>query len=88
MNVMCRDGVPARVQLVPYLGAEGGEVFLGWRYVPGINPKSLDDGPDIWDMDGFWLGIRVPHDFDIEVGSIMQVIQRKQPKPTASYVNG
>lgn len=87
MNVICRDGIRARVQLVPYLGVGGGDVFFGWRDVPGINPKSLDDGPDIWDIDGFWLGIRVPHSFDITVGSITQAIHRNLPKPAPEYAN-
>lgn len=87
MNVTCRDGVPAKVQLVKYLGVDGGDVFFGWRSVPGVNLATLDDGPDIWDIDGFWLGIRVPHDFDIEVGTIMQVINRKQPKPIPEYLH-
>lgn len=87
MNVICRDGIPAKVMLVPYLGVDGGDVFFGWRYVPGINPKSLDDGPDIWDIDGFWTGIRVPHPFDISVGSITQIIKRNLPRPVPEYAH-
>lgn len=87
MNVVCRDGIMAKVMAVPYLGVEGGVIFFGWRDVPGIPKDSIDQGPDIWDLDGFWLGIRVPHDFDIEIGTIMHVIKRNLPRPTPEYAN-
>lgn len=66
LNVVCRDGIPARVQLVAYEGAGGGQVFFGWRNVPGLKEHDID-GPDIWNLAGCWYNQKQPHDFDLMI---------------------
>ncbi len=75
INVLCRDGVRAKVQIVPYLGIEQGYVIFGWRMSPDRNPALLDDGPDVWDVDGSWSEDHKPHPFDIQTATTLSSSQ-------------
>lgn len=69
MNVVCRDGVHARVQRVPYEGVQGGLVLFGKRFPPGLPQFDADgmanESGDLWNLDGFWKTKAAPHRFDI-----------------------
>jgi hypothetical protein len=69
IQVTCRDGIPARVQRVPYEGTNGGEVYMGKRNPPDMKPFDADgmanESGDIWNLEGFWRTDRTPHPFDI-----------------------
>lgn len=66
---MCRDGIAARVQRVPYEGDGGGTITFGHRLHP-VMPRydgsgNRNEGPDIWYQDGHWLESMQQHPFDI-----------------------
>jgi hypothetical protein len=66
--IVCRDGILAYVRRVPYLGLGGGEVFVGQRILPNIKPFEIN-GPDMWNLEGFWLTSRRQHSFDLLHGN-------------------
>jgi hypothetical protein len=69
IQVVCRDGVHARVQRVPYEGTGGGEVYFGRRLNPKLHEFDGDgmrnEAADLWNLEGFWRQTRLPHPFDI-----------------------
>jgi hypothetical protein len=68
-EALCRDGVPARVQKVPYAGKEKGWVLFGKRLTTG--PAEYDNGGmrneagDLWYRFGWWRENATPHPFDL-----------------------
>lgn len=81
LNVICRDGVPARVQKVAYEGQEGGECFFGYRLHPDL-PTFDGDGMrnesgDLWSLAGRWVNSMVDHPFDL--------VARVTPKNSFQY---
>lgn len=69
IQVVCRDGVPARVQRVKYEGTQGGECFFGYRIPPGLATFDHDgmrnESGDLWSLAGKWVNSMVNHPFDI-----------------------
>lgn len=65
----CRDGIPARIQRVPYQGRGGGVVWFGYR----MHPQSpvfdangmRNEAGDLWRLDGFWRESGIRHPFDL-----------------------
>ncbi len=68
-QVMCRDGIMARVQRVAYQGLMECEVYFGKRFPPDLAPFDRDgmanESGDLWTLDGFWNMVSCPHPFDI-----------------------
>lgn len=72
IQVVCRDGVTARIQRVPYQGLMECDVFFGKRFHPTVplfdkDGQSNESG-DLWTLDGFWNMFGCPHPFDIVKG--------------------
>lgn len=69
INCTCRDGMPARVQKVPYLGKGKGMVLFGHRKHPDVVEYDADgirnEAGDLWLLGGFWREDMRPHAFDI-----------------------
>ena len=60
IGAICRDGIGARIQKVPYAGKSGEFVFCGSRAAGEKN-----EGPDIWTLAGAWAYDGRPHPFDL-----------------------
>jgi len=85
IQVVCRDGIPARVQRVPYQGLMDVEVYFGKRFPPNLPPFDRDglanESGDLWTLDGFWNMVSCPHDFDIVLGL------EKHRQPIGAYAH-
>jgi hypothetical protein len=85
IQVVCRDGVLARVQRIPYAGKEGGQVYFGYRIIPGVpshdSTGMRNESGDLWSLAGRWVDSTVDHAFDI-----VSVFAKKQAYQNAATV--
>lgn len=85
IQCVCRDGIPARVQLVAYQGRENCMVYFGYRQHPELAEFDMNgqrnESGDMWDISGFWLGIAKPHAFDL----VKKHLSATKPETASAY---